>query len=332
MSRKASSNTTDRVYKVVSALLGSSAFLFLFLTIVVLVIFSYPSFIVNGLGFFTSITWNPSLSGSVVTVNGIRSMSGASFGMLVFFSGTLLSSGLALLIGVPLSLGIAIFLSEVAPQRISNIMSFFVELLAGIPSIVFGFWGFLVLGPFLIHSVEPVMAKYLYFIPYFGGKVYSYGLPASGLILALMTVPIIASISRDAMAQTPIELREAGRALGLTDWEVTRKIVLPSARTAIAGSIVLGLGRALGETMAVVMVSESAVNILPKTFYYPINSIAAFMAQTLDSAFTDPTKMEIYALVELAVVLLLITTTVNVIARLLVRRGFITSAEHVVQV
>jgi phosphate transport system permease protein len=268
----------------------------------------------------------------VVSVAGVKAMEGASYGMLVFFIGTLLSSGLALLIGAPLSLGVAIFLSEFAPARVSTVASFFVELLAGIPSIVFGFWGFIVLGPYLLKNVEPSISRFLGFIPFLGGHVYSYGLPTSGIVLALMIVPIIASISRDAMSQAPTDLREAGQALGMTKWEITRKVVLPYAKTAIVGSIVLGLGRALGETMAVAMVSQSAVNIVPKSLYYPINSIAAFMAQTLDSAFTDPTSMEVYALVELAVVLFAITTIINVLARLLVRQGFITSAEHVVQV
>lgn len=331
-SRTSPVNLGDRVYKAVSALLGSSAFIFLFLILGVLLIFSCPSLIVNGIGFFTRVTWNPNISGSVTVIHGIRAMSNASYGMLVFFLGTLLSSGLALLIAVPISLGIAVFLTEVAPRRVSFGLSFFVELLAGIPSIVFGFWGLLVLGPFLKAYIEPGMATYLSFIPYFRGPVLSYGLPASGVILALMIVPIIASISRDAMSQTPLELKEAAMALGTTRWETTRRVVLPYARTAILGSVVLGLGRALGETMAVAMVSQSAVNLLPTNFYYPINSLAAFMAQTLDSAFTDPTSMEVYALVELALVLLAITTTVNIIARLMVRQGFISSAEHVVQV
>ncbi|MDG6915473.1 MAG: hypothetical protein JRM90_05835, partial [Nitrososphaerota archaeon] len=123
---------SDRVYKSLSALLGGSAFLFLFLVIAVLLIYSYPSFIVNGVNFFTSVKWDPAISSTVVSVAGVKAMEGASYGMLVFFIGTLLSSGLALLIGAPLSLGVAIFLSTVAPKRLSASLSFFVELLAGI--------------------------------------------------------------------------------------------------------------------------------------------------------------------------------------------------------
>ena len=322
----------DRVYGAFSALLGSSALLFLILILVMLAVFSFPSIVVNGAKFFTSVTWNPGISTNLVNIRGFPAMSGASYGMLVFLAGTLISSALALLIGAPLSIGVAIFLTTLAPKRISTSLSFFVELLAGIPSIVFGFWGMIVLGPILVNTVEPAIAQYLGFIPGFGGPVYGYGLLASGIILALMIVPIIAAISRDAMTQTPVELKEAGMALGMTSWEVTRKIILPYAKTAIIGSLVLGLGRALGETMAVVMVSQSALNILPQSIYYPINTFSAFMAVTFDSAFTDPSGMEVNALVELALVLFAITTAVNIVARLLVRHGFISSTEHLVQV
>ena len=327
-----SKRVVDRGYGAVSALLGSSALLFLFLILVMLAIFSFPSIVVNGAKFFTSVTWNPGISTNLVNIRGFPAMSGASYGMLVFLAGTLISSALALLIGAPLSIGVAIFLTTLAPKRLSASLSFFVELLAGIPSIVFGFWGMIVLGPLLVNTVEPAIAQYLGFIPGFGGPVYGYGLMASGIILALMIVPIIAAISRDAMTQTPVELKEAGMALGMTSWEVTRKIILPYAKTAIIGSLVLGLGRALGETMAVVMVSQSALNILPQSIYYPINTLSAFMAVTFDSAFTDPSGMEVNALVELALVLFAITTAVNIVARLLVRHGFISSTEHLVQV
>ena len=324
--------SADRVYSFASALLGSSAVLFLFMILVVLVIYSAPSIVVNGLHFLTTIIWNPGISTTLTSIRGFPAMSGASYGMLVFFTGTLVSSGLALLIGAPLSLGVAVFLTTVAPKRLSTPLSFFVELLAGIPSIVFGFWGLIVLGPLLLNYVEPAMATYFGFIPGFGGPVYAYGFLASGVVLALMVVPIVSAISRDAMAQTPTELKEAGMALGMTNWEVTRKVVLPYAKTAIVGSVVLGLGRALGETMAVIMVSQGALNTMPASVYYPINTLAAFMAVTFDSAFTDPSGMEISALIELALVLFFITTTANIVARLLVRRGFISSAEHLVQV
>ncbi len=323
---------SDRIYKYVTALLGSSAILIILVIVSVLLIAGYPSIVVNGLHFFTSVTWNPHLNGNVVIVNGIKTLEGSSYGFLVFFVGTLISSAIAILLGVPAGIGIAILVSQFLPKRLSPAVSFLVELLAGIPSVVFGFWGFLVLAPILLHSFEPFLAKYLSFIPLFSGSVYSSGLLTAGIILALMIVPIIASISKDAMVQTPQELKEGALALGLTDWEITRKIVLPHAKTTIFGSIVLGLGRALGETMAVAMVAGGAINILPKTLFYPLNTMSAFMAVQMDSAFTDPSGMFVSALMELALVLAIITTIVNVIARLIIRQGFFSSSESLVRV
>ncbi len=258
-------------------------------------------------------------------------MQGSSFGFLVYIEGTLLTSALAIAFGVPVSVAVAIFLTQITPRRIRPPISFLVELLAGIPSVVYGFWGILVLGPILLYSVEPFIEAHLGFIPGFGGPIYSFGLLGSGLILALMIVPIVASISRDVMIQAPLELREGAKALGLTDWEITRKVVLPYAKTGIVGGIILGLGRALGETMAVALVSGSA-NIPIHSLYSPVNTLAAFMALSMDSAFTDPTSQYVYALVELAVVLVVITMLVNIMARALVKQGFIRSSEGVVRV
>ena len=322
----------DLAYKYVTALLCCGALLFIFFIVVILIPYSYPSFVYNGLKFFTTIIWNPALNGNLITVHGVKALSGSSYGLLVFLYGTLVSSGMAVLFGVPAGLAVAIFLTQIAPKQIVAPISFLVELLAGIPSVIFGFWGILVLGPFLLHSLEPQMIKYFGFIPFLQGPPYSYGFLGSGLILAIMIVPIIASISRDVMTQTPVEQKEGAKALGLTNWEITRKIVLPYARTGIIGAVILGLGRALGETMAVAFVSGSAINIIPPNFYSPINTLSAFMTLSLDSAFTDPSGMYVSALVECAVTLLAITMLVNVIARAMVKQGFIRSAEGVIRV
>lgn len=322
---------SDRIYKYVTAVLSGSALLFIFLILIILIQYSYPSLLVNGLTFFTTTIWNPALGSNIVTKDGFAMMAGSSYGLLVYLEGTLVTSALAILFGVPVSIAIAIFLSQIAPTRVRPPISFLVELLAGIPSVIYGFWGILVLGPLLINSVEPFLRAHLGFIPGFGGYVYSYGLLASGLILALMIVPIVASISRDVMVQAPLELKEGAKALGLTDWEVTRKVVLPYAKTGMVGAIILGLGRALGETMAVALVSGAA-NIPIHSVYSPINTLAAFMALSLDGAFTDPTHQFVYALVELAVVLVVITMLVNILARALVKQGFIRSSEGVVRV
>ena len=330
MTSRARPNKTDRLYSALTALLGSSAFLFLFMILGVLLIYSYPSEVVNGLKFFVTSRWSVPDT-PVIVVNGFKILQGASYGIFISFVGTLITSGMALVIGVPLSLGIAMLLTQYSPKVVATPISFAVELLAGIPSIIYGLWGLLVLRPFLAAYVEPPVASSL-------GSVSGAfqlrpipGLLASGLILAIMIVPIVAAISRDAMSQTPRELTDGGKALGLTKWEVTRKIVLPFAKTGIIGSVILGLGRALGETMAVAMVSGGA-GYLPTSIFGTINTMAAFLALNFGDT-SDASGFTIYALAELALLLLATTMVVNVVARLLVRRGFFSGgAEHMVQV
>jgi phosphate transport system permease protein len=299
-------------------------------------VFAFPSVVINGFHYFTSIIWNPRLNGNVVTVPwfglNFHTLLGSSYGLLVFFVGTVISSSLALLFGVPVALGIAILVSQFLPKRITPTVSFFVELLAGVPSVMFGFWGIFILAPNLLRFENDFLSKYLGFLPGLQGPVYNPGLLNAGIILALMIVPIVASISRDAMVQTPEELKEGARALGLTDWEIAQKIVLPYAKTGIVGSVVLGLSRALGETMAVALVAGGAINILPKSLYYPIQTMAGFMALQLDAAFEDPSGMFVSALMELALVLSIITILVNVGARLIIKQGFFKESSSVVKV
>ncbi len=322
----------DRAYRYVTTVASGSALLFLLMIVIVLAVKSYPSIVVNGLKFFTGITWNPSLNGELIRVNGVPTLQGATYGAGVFLFGTLVSSAIAMLLGVPAGIGIALFLTQVAPQRVSRMVSFLVELLAGIPSVVYGFWGLVVLLPLLLQVIEPAMASLFFWVPGLNGQPYGAGLLGSGIILSLMIVPIVASISRDVMLQTPLELIEGGAALGLTKWEITRKIILPYAKTGVIGAVILGLGRALGEVMAVALVSGSALNALPNSLYSPINTIAAFMAESLDSAFTDPSGMYVSALFELGLLLLVITLAVNFIARLLIKQGFVSKAETVIKV
>lgn len=295
----------------------------------VLLVYSYPSAVVNGIKFFFSDKWNTTDNAEVI-VDGFKILEGSAYGISVFFLGTLITSAMAIVIGVPLSLGIAILLSQYAPRVIAAPISFAVELLAGIPSVIYGLWAFLVLIPVMQNYFEPPITGVLGFISIFQHRPVP-GLLASGLILSIMIVPIVASISRDAMAQTPRELAEGGRALGMTKWEVTRKIVLPFAKTGIVGSVILGLGRALGETMAVAIVSGGA-GYLPTSIFGTINSMAAWLALTFSDAGSDPSGMTTSALAELALVLLATTTVVNVAARLLVRRSFFSTAEHTIQV
>lgn len=322
----------DQVYKFVSGTFGGVVVIFLVVATGILLYASYPSLVVNGVGFFTRTVWDGRVSGRIVYVNGVQTIAGSSFGILVFVVDTLVSSAIAVMIAIPAGIGTAVFLSQVAPRKVAAPISLLIETLAGIPSVIYGFWGFLVLGPFLLNNLEPMLARNLSFIPFLAGPADSYGLLAGGIILSIMIVPIIAAISRDMMTRTPKEMRDGAKALGLTRWEVTRKIVLPFAKTAIIGSIILGLGRALGETMAIAMLLGAANHQLPTSLYSPASTITAFMALELPNAIADPTGMDVAALMELGIVLLIITISVNIVARLIIRQGFASSAESTVRV
>jgi len=322
----------DSIYKYLTEIVSGSIIVVTVAVVGLLLYAGYPSLVVNGIGFLTSSVWRPNPPNArIITINGIQTLSGSSYGVLVFAADTLVSSAIALVLAIPASLGIAIFLTQVAPRKLTALVSFTLELLAGIPSVIYGFWGFVILSPFLFQVLEPFLSQHLSFIPFFAPPIQSAGLLASGMLLAIMVVPIIASISRDFMARTPVELKDGAKALGLTKWEVTRKIVLPYAKTGIIGSMILGLGRALGETMAVAMVSGTGVQTLPTSLYFSVNTIASFMALSLGNAVSDPSGMLQAALMELAIVLLLITITVNVIARVVIKQVF-ASSENVVRV
>lgn len=269
-----------------------------------LVVYSGEAMVFNGLHFLTEINWNlGDLYNDPVAVRGIEVPSGANYGILVFIVGTLASSGIAILIAVPLAVGAAIFLAEIIPEKIRPVLSMLVELIAVVPSVVFGLWGIAVLIPFIGHYLAP------------DGS--GYGLLAASIVLALMITPIIASTLLDALKQVPKENRESAFALGATHFEVVYKAMMPMVRTTLIGGIVLALGRALGETMAVLMVSGGGLNILPTSIFSPISTIASFIAGQLDSAEADPTNMSVRALSEIALVLFFITLAVNACAKLL---------------
>jgi len=235
------------------------------------------------------------------------------YGALPFIYGTLVSSTLALIISLPLSLGIAVFLSEIAPRWLERILSFFVELLAGIPSIVYGLWGFFVMVPWIRSTIEPALSSTMGFIPIFRGAPYGIGMLAAGTILSIMILPIISSISRDVLKAVPRSQKEAALALGSTRWEAT-KIALAYSRSGILGAIILGLGRALGETMAVTMVIGNRPTISASLF-----EPGYTMASVLANEFTEATsQMYLSALIEIALVLFVITIIVNSFARVLV--------------
>ncbi len=254
-----------------------------------------------GLGFLSGTLWSPN---------------DRIFGALPFIYGTVVSSLLALLIATPIGLGVAIFLVEMAPHHVSNAISVLVELLAAIPSVLLGLWGIFVMVPFLQRTVEPALQAVFPGVPLFEGAPYGVGLLAAGLILAIMIVPTIVAISRDVMATVPVAQREAMLALGATPWETTRRAVLPYATSGILGAVVLGLGRALGETMAVTMVIGNRPVISPSLL-----EPSYTMASVLANEFTDATyDLYVSALIEIGLVLFGITILMNVAARLLVRR------------
>ena len=236
------------------------------------------------------------------------------FGALPFIYGTLVTSALALIIGVPLGVGAAIFLAELAPTRISNGLAFIIELLAAVPSVIYGLLAIFTLVPFLRDYVAPVVQSTLGFLPFFQGQSYGVSLLAGGSILAIMVLPFIISISREVLLAVPREQREASLALGATQWETTWNVVVPYAKAGIVGSIFLALARALGETMAVTMVigNDPKINL---SLFAPGYSIAAAIANEFTEATGD---MHISALIELGFVLFCITIAVNALARLLI--------------
>ena len=266
--------------------------------IIALAVESLPATRQFGFAFVWSREWNPVKS---------------EFGALPFIYGTVVSSLLALLISVPLSLGIAIFLVEQAPYYLARPITFLVELLAAIPSVVYGLWGIFVLAPFLRVHVEPPLARWFGWLPLFQGPITGIGMLTGGIILAIMVTPIISAVVRDVLAAVPNSQREAALALGATKWETTR-VVLINGAPGIAGAVILGLGRALGETMAVTMVIGNRAQISASLFA-PSYTIASAIA----NEFTEATQnIYLSALVELGLILFLVTFVVNGVARVLV--------------
>ncbi len=236
------------------------------------------------------------------------------FGALPFAYGTVVTSGLALLIAVPLGVGAAVFLAELAPPRISDAFAFLIELLAAVPSVIYGLLAVFTLVPLLRQHIEPFLKSTLGFLPFFQGPIFGVGFLAAGIVLAIMIIPFIISVSREVLLSVPREQREAALALGATRWEATWKVVVPFARTGILGSIFLALARALGETMAVTMVIGNSP-VISASLFSPGYSIAAVIANEFTEATGD---LYLQALVELGLVLFLITFILNGLARLLI--------------
>jgi len=236
------------------------------------------------------------------------------FGALPFVYGTLVSALLGMLIAVPLGVGCAIYLAELAPSWVRPPVAFLVELLAAIPSVVYGLWGIFVLAPLLRSWVQPGLARWLGFLPLFQGTPYGVGMLAAGIILAIMVVPFVVAVSREVLLAVPTQQREAALALGATRWETTRLAVLRYARSGLLGAILLGLGRALGETMAVTMVIGNRPEIALSLF-----APGYTMASVIANEFTEATSdLYLAALIEIGLLLFVVTVAVNALARLLV--------------
>ncbi|MDQ3087002.1 MAG: phosphate ABC transporter permease subunit PstC [Acidobacteriota bacterium] len=290
----------DKVFRTI-LVIAAAIILVIVVTIIFMMVWNALPTIRNfGLGFLTGREWIPADN---------------IFGALPFIYGTVVSSLIALVISVPISVGIAVFLVEQAPKKISTPIGFMVELLAAIPSVVYGLWGIFVLAPFVRDYLGVFLEKYFGWLPLFQGRLTGIGMLTGGIILALMITPIITAVVRDILEVVPTQQREAALALGATKWETTQ-IVLGNAASGIAGAVILGLGRALGETMAITMVIGNSPQISASLFE-PAYTIASVLAAN----FADATD-EIYlsALIEMGLVLFLVTFVVNAFAKLLVMR------------
>jgi phosphate transport system permease protein len=262
---------------------------------------AHLSFSTFGLGFLTGTTWD-------VTHN--------VFGAGTLIYGTAVTSLIALLIGGPFAIAIALFLSELAPRGVRGAVGSLVEMLAAIPSVVLGLWGILVMGPFLADHVEPWLHRWFGFVPIFSGTPQASGIFVAGMILAIMIVPIVASICRELFLSVPQELEEGALALGATRWEMVRGVVLSGSRPGIAAALILGLGRALGEAIAVAQV-VGGLTAISRSLFAGGDTLASRIALQYQGAVT---KLQISSLFYLAVILLVIGLVTNLLAQVIVRR------------
>jgi phosphate transport system permease protein len=296
---RGSGGFADKTFASVMLLCALSIFAIVLFILTILIVQSRLSLAQFGFQFFLRSDWDP-VSGD--------------FGALPFIFGTVATSLLALAMAVPLALGVAVFLTELCPQRLRAPISFLTELLAAIPSVVYGLWAVFVLVPLMRDSLGPFLSKYLGWTGLFEGYNFGVGLLTASIILAIMILPIISSITRDIMLAVPTAQREGVLALGATRWEMIRTGVLRNARIGIVGAVILGLGRALGETMAVTMVIGNHPEI-SKSLFAPANTLASVIAGEFSEATGD---MYLSALIEIGLALFLVTIVVNAIARALV--------------
>ena len=267
--------------------------------VIVLAVAAWPAVKAAGFSALTSADWSPADD---------------HFGVLSFVYGTAVTSAIALMLAGPIGVAVALFLAELAPRRVATPVAMLVELLAAVPSVVYGLWGLFVLAPVMRTVVQPTLGKTLGFLPLFQGPPLGIGMLTAGILLSIMILPTIAAIARDVFTAVPIEQREGMLALGATRWEVLTKAVLPYARSGVIGALVLALGRAMGEAMAVVMIIGNTPAISASLF-----RPAYTMASVLANEFTEATgQTYVSMLIELGLLLFLLSVVVNVLARALV--------------
>jgi phosphate transport system permease protein len=299
LSKRGSGRLADDSFAAVMLVCACSIFAIVLFIFGILVIHSKLSLVQFGWKFFTRQAWDP-VSGD--------------FGALPFIYGTLATSLLALCMAVPLALGVAVFITELCPRPLRAPISFLTELLAAIPSVVYGLWAVFVLVPLMRDVIGPFLVKTLGWTGFFEGANFGVGLLTASMILAIMILPIISSLTRDIMTAVPNSQREAVLALGATRWEMIRIGVLRNSRIGIVGAVMLGLGRALGETMAVTMVIGNHPDI-SKSLFAPGYTLASVIANEFSEATGD---LYLSALIEIGLALFLVTIVVNAIARLMV--------------
>lgn len=300
--RRRDVNAGDLTFRTVTGVFAGVVVAILVVVAIALTFASRESISAYGFGFVTGQEWDP--------VEGHE-----AYGALPFIYGTVLTSTIALFLAVPVSLGIAIYLGELAPEWLRTPLSFVVELLAAVPSVIYGLCGYFILRPLMISHVEPALGKTLGFLPFFQGAPFGNDVLLASSVLAIMILPTISSVSREIIRAVPNVLREGALALGATKWETIRTVVLPSARSGIMGAIILGMGRALGETMAVTMLIGNKPQISASVF-----QPAATMASVIANQYPEAHGRQLSALTEMGLLLFVITLALNIFARVLVWR------------
>jgi phosphate transport system permease protein len=295
----------DPAFKTSVTIIGGSVLVIFSVMIVKTVIAAWPALSGEFGQLITSSAWAPTLN---------------KFGAAGFIYGTLVTSSIAFLLAVPASLGVAVFLNEIAPRSLGKGLGYLVELLAAIPSVIFGLWGLLVLVPWLSSTFWGPISGTLGFIPIFSGPASGLSYASAGVVLAIMIVPIVTAVSREVLAAIPNEQREAALALGATRWEMIRVAVIPSARSGLAGATMLGFGRAVGETIAVALIIGGSAQIATSVF-----SPGYTMASVIANEFPESFGLHTQSLIAIGVLMFFLTMAINACARFLVNRTRVAS-------